>query len=574
MTTENPTITIERVDDIPLLVAQANKMGLPALLDEQYWPHGNWQGTSFGWTVTIWLTHILSQGDHRLSQVQSWVNERQETLSRCRGEAIRELEWSDDRLAIVLVELSDTQRWQKLEQDLTRQTIRVYRLTPQRVHVDSTTSYSHWSVSEEGLFQYGHSKDHRPDLPQLKVMMAVLDGLGMPVVTQVVAGNRADDPLYLPTIAQVQQTLAEPGLLYVGDSKMGAVLTRASLQSQGDYYLCPLSEKQLPAAELAHYLQPIWDEEIKVVPLYREDELGQNQWIAEGYERVVEITQEVAGQPVTWEERRLVVRSLAQARASTQALDTRLDKAQAELAHLLTAKRGKKRLNTGEAIQLAAAAIVKQHRVADLLTLTIDEQSQERQVRPYRSRSARTEIVKRLTLTVSVDEAAVNEAKRWFGWRVYATNQPSHTLSLSQAVLAYREEYLVERNFGRLKGKSLSLQPMYLQSENRAVGLIRLLSLALRLLTVVEFQVRRQLVEKKEGLAGLYAGNPKRTTTRPTTEAILKAFKGINLLVVRLDNQVHRHVTPLSGLQEKLLALLELPPDIYTRLVTVSTNST
>jgi len=376
MTTENPTITIERVDDIPLLVAQANKMGLPTLLDEQYWPHGNWQGTSFGWTVTIWLAHILSQGDHRLSQVQSWVNERQETLSRCRGEAIRELEWSDDRLAIVLVELSDTQRWQKLEQDLTRQTIRVYRLTPQRVHVDSTTSYSHWSVSEEGLFQYGHSKDHRPDLPQLKVMLAALDGLGMPVVTQVVAGNRADDPLYLPTIAQVQQTLAESGLLYVGDSKMAALVTRATLQSQGDYYLCPLSEKQLPPAELACYLQPIWDEEIKVVPLYREDELGQKQWIAEGYERSVEITQEVAGQPVTWQERRLVVRSLAQAQASAQALDTRLDKAQAELAHLLTAKRGKKRLHSREALQLAAAAIVKHHRVADLFTLTIVEQSQ------------------------------------------------------------------------------------------------------------------------------------------------------------------------------------------------------
>lgn len=573
MTTENPTITIERVDDIPLLVAQANKMGLPTLLDEQYWPHGNWQGTSFGWTVTIWLAHILSQGDHRLSQVQSWVNERQETLSRCRGEAIRELEWSDDRLAIVLVELSDTQRWQKLEQDLTRQTIRVYRLTPQRVHVDSTTSYRHWSVSEEGLFQHGHSKDHRPDLPQLKVMLAALDGLGMPVVTQVVAGNRADDPLYLPTIAQVQQTLAESGLLYVGDSKMAALVTRATLQSQGDYYLCPLSEKQLPPAELACYLQPIWDEEIKVVPLYREDELGQKQWIAEGYERSVEITQEVAGQPVTWQERRLVVRSLAQAQASAQALDTRLDKAQAELAHLLTAKRGKKRLHSREALQLAAAAIVKHHRVADLLTLTIDEQSQERQVRPYRSRPARTEIVKQLTLTVSVDETKVNEAKRWFGWRVYATNQPSSTLSLSQAVLAYREEYLVERNFGRLKGKSLSLQPMYLQSENRAVGLIRLLSLALRLLTVVEFQVRRQLAEQKEGLAGLYAGNPKRTTTRPTTEAILNAFKGINLLVVRLDNQVHRHVTPLSGLQEKLLALLELPSDIYARLAIVSPNS-
>jgi transposase len=42
----------------------------------------------------------------------------------------------------------------------------------------------------------GHSKDHRPDLPQVKVIQAVLDPLAMPLVTDVVAGGRADDPLY------------------------------------------------------------------------------------------------------------------------------------------------------------------------------------------------------------------------------------------------------------------------------------------------------------------------------------------------------------------------------------------
>ena len=42
----------------------------------------------------------------------------------------------------------------------------------------------------------GHSKDHRPDLPQVKVMQAILDPLAMPLVTDVVAGGRADDPLY------------------------------------------------------------------------------------------------------------------------------------------------------------------------------------------------------------------------------------------------------------------------------------------------------------------------------------------------------------------------------------------
>ena len=100
-------------------------------------------------------------------------------------------------------------------------------------------------MTEDGLFQFGHSKDHRPDLPQVKVNLSVLDPLGMPVATQVVSGERADDPLYVPAIEQVRKSLAMSGLLYVGDSKMAAQATRASVQAHGDYYLCPLSKKQL-----------------------------------------------------------------------------------------------------------------------------------------------------------------------------------------------------------------------------------------------------------------------------------------------------------------------------------------
>ena len=60
-------------------------------------------------------------------------------------------------------------------------------------------------VTPEGLFQLGHSKDHRPDLPQVKIAMSVLDPLGLPLTTTVVAGQTADDPLYLPEIAKVRQ---------------------------------------------------------------------------------------------------------------------------------------------------------------------------------------------------------------------------------------------------------------------------------------------------------------------------------------------------------------------------------
>jgi len=79
-------------------------------------------------------------------------------------------------------------------------------------------------------------------------------------------------------------------------------------------------------------------------------------------------------------------------------------------------------------------------------------------------------------------------------------------------VLAYRDEYLIERGFGRLKGKPLSLTPMYLQNDDHATGLSRLLTSGLRVLTLLEFTVRRRLAAGNEKLAGLYAGNPKRST--------------------------------------------------------------
>ena len=66
-------------------------------------------------------------------------------------------------------------------------------------------------------------------------------------------------------------------------------------------------------------------------------------------------------------------------------------------------------------------------------------------------------------------------------------------LALVAVIMAYRGQYLIERCFGRFKGQALSLTPLFLQTESRVEGLIRLLSLALRLLILVEFVVRRQL---------------------------------------------------------------------------------
>jgi transposase len=397
-------------------------------------------------------------------------------------------------------------------------------------------------------------------------MLSALDPLGLPVATQIVSGERADDLLYIAAIEQVSASLDEHGLLYVGDCKMAALETRAFVQAQQDYYLCPLASKQMPEAVLAAYLRPVWAGTQPLTTVTREREAGQPELIAEGYEQTVIVSGEVKGKTITWTERHLIVRSIQQAKAARDALQVRLAKAQAEVAHLNEHKQGKKRYHDGASLQQAVQAILKQYRVDGLLRVTIEEQVQERWVRAYGNRSARVRVERVLSVRSEVDVSAVEEAIHWLGWRVYATNQPTEVLPLEQAILAYREEYLVERGFGRLKGKPLSLSPMYVQSDQRATGLVRLLSIGLRVLTLLEWSCRQHLADTKTTVAGLYAGNPKRTTNRPTAEALLGAFQGIHLSEVSIGQHLHRHITPLSGVQQHLLTLLDLSPELYDQL--------
>ena len=160
--TEQLNVTTERVDDIPILLTQSDMMGIPELLDDYFKPHGNWEGISLGWTTAVWLVHILSEGDHRMNQVQPWVAHRMQTLQSCTGQEVQDRFWSDDRLAIVLDALAQTEPWQQFETALTQRIIRVYQLKPQRVR----RSGGYWTVSQEGLFQFGYSKDCKPHEPE------------------------------------------------------------------------------------------------------------------------------------------------------------------------------------------------------------------------------------------------------------------------------------------------------------------------------------------------------------------------------------------------------------------------
>jgi len=241
---------------------------------------------------------------------------------------------------------------------------------------------------------------------------------------------------------------------------MAALETRARLHAGQDFYLCPLSALQVPADLLDAYLAPVWTGEQDVIPLYHHRTPGHPEQIAEGYERREPLTAVVAGETCTWPERRLVIRSLAQARAGEAARHTRLAQAQTALADLQTRRQGKPRCTELPAVREAAEAILARYRVQGLVRLHSEEHVCERPGRRYGARPATVRIERAVRVTAVIEQDAVTAAVQRLGWRGYATNHHTDHLTLTQAVLAYRNAYLIERGFGRLKGQPLSLTPM------------------------------------------------------------------------------------------------------------------
>src|SRR2546422_5569770 len=430
---EELQITSERIDDFVVLLRLMQQMDLPGILDRHLARHWLQQGLSWGWTATIWLAHIVSQGDHRKVTVRDWVRQAHSTLEQVTGLEIRETDFTDDRLTIVLRHLSHEGCWQAIEQDLGQHLLRVYALEEEPIRVDATTVSGYREGGESSLWQFGYSKDD-PTLRQIKAMMTTLDPLGLPLALEVVSGEQADDRLYVPIIDRVLACLERTGLLIVGDCKMSALATRAHLQAHGQYYLTPLALVGETAQQMPGWIQAGVAQGEALTQVQSEDE---QQMLAQGYQ----VNRACVWKGLSWQERVLVVRSHAYAQTQHRHLEDRLEKAQAALLALTPpVGRGKRQITEEAALQSAAEAVLAKHRVVGLLTYTSTRESEQAVKFVGRGRGGAnrklqvSERVRYQITAVQRNEAAISDLLSRLGWRAYSSNAPQERLSLEQAV--------------------------------------------------------------------------------------------------------------------------------------------
>ena len=543
-------------------------MGLVEVIDRHIPSHGNSRELSWGWTLAIWLTCCVSTGNHQKLPVREWVAHRIHTLSSLSGQQISELDFTDDRLTNLLAYLSKKSAWHRVEHDFSQSVIEIYDLETNTFRVDATTISGHHQKSL--LFQFGKSKSN-PNLRQIKLMIASLDPLSMPVACDLVSGEKADDPLYIPCIDRVRSTIGKTGLLFVGDCKMGAFETRLHLAGHSQRYLCPLAHVGKTAEDFPGWVKDGLEkaETDELTDIYREDYRGKTHLIAKGYEFERQHKGTLNDKEVVWTERALMVRSLAHARTEQMSLKKRLDKVKTALL-ALTPKpgRGKRQIRDEETMQKKIGGILKTHRVTGLLAGEYERQATsltkyKGRGRGSANREKRIEEKVRYQMTDVVEnDSAIQKQIDIAGWRVYVTNAEKATLSLEKAILEYREEYRVENVFHRLKS-TLNIEALWVKRDDQIIGMNHFVTLAVRILTLAEFVVRRSLKENETELMGLHQENTKKKTSKPTAERILKAFSHITLNIYENGIAI---VTPITDIQKKILYHLGMDKSIYLNL--------
>ena len=544
---------ISQVDDLVILGSIIKTSGLVECIDKHFPAHGSWDGPSPGHIALGWLLYILSESDHRQSVVEGWAAARVPVLRWILDSPTLEARhFSDDRLGLLLEMFSQEEKWQAFEKTHNRNLLRVYDLQGQ-CRIVRTDAFVAQSFRESGgLFQFGHSKQHRSDLPQLKSMLATLDPLSMPIVCCTVAGNCADDQLYIPVIEGVRDHLAPSGLIYVGDVKLGSLGNRSYLAESQNGYICPLSQRQFSKESLGRAVDGVKTGESPRQAVYGGRQ-GQERQIAWAYELAV-VPMYDPDRDYSWDERRILVYSLDLGKSQTDALMRRCMEARQIIQERFLPRQGRKTLIDLEEARAFVDGQLESRQLKDLIQVDLSQGAPSPKIKKPAPVQCKAQI----------DLAAVEREAKLFGWRVYATNVEPQDLSARQLVLCYRQQYRIEQQFNRLLNRTTALQPIYLTLEHRITALIRFLFLALKYVTLIQHKIRAKMAENKVSLKNLIPGNPGRKVERPTTELLLKAFRNIFLCIDQPhDERPIYQVSALNETQKQILELLDLPTNIY-----------
>jgi transposase len=563
MTTTDPfDLQSQRLGALPIVECFLGRMGVADLLD-RHLPAGDARVSLQAATTIGVLVRNLCLEREPLYGMAGWAQAfEQGLLGLGPGEAGL---LNDDRVGRALDQLFDSDRASLLTV-LVLGAIDEFSVDCSQLHNDSTSIALHGAyAAADGRARggkptpaaaLGHSKDHRPDLKQLVLILTVSADGAIPLAHRVADGNTSDDSTHTETWDGLCALTGRCNFLYVADSKLATREQMGHIDRRGGRFVTVL-----PRTRKEDGLLRDWT--AGDVPEFTEAERrpGKRKGDPDDVWSVCPAPfPSSEGHRIVW------VHSTAKTRRDETARSERIQRANRALDELSERLAGPRaRISTRVAAEEAAAAILAAAGAERWISLTVTERTeesfrQEKRGRPGKDTRYRKIAKTRYAIDIAIDADRVRHDAASDGCFPLISND--HALSDAAVLAAYRYQPNLEKRHHQLKSVQ-DAAPVTLHSPARIEALFACHFIALLCCCLIERELRVAMT--RENVTELPLYHEDRPCSAPTAARAFDHFADIQRHhLIRDAQHVQTFEPQLTPLQQQLLDLLGVPASAYT----------
>jgi transposase len=471
---------------------------------------------------------------------------------------------NDDRIGRALDQLFDADRGSLLC-GLVLRAIREFKVDCSQLHNDSTSIVLHGSYANADgrersgkptvAAARGHSKDHRPDLKQLVLILTVTADGAVPLCHRLAAGNTNDDQTHIATWDELHALTGRAGFLYIADCKLCTREQMEHIDSHGGRFVTVLPRSRKEDRVLRDWMntnQPAWTEADRKASKGKSNP-------EEVWRTAPAPIGSVEGYRIVW------VHSTQKLRLDKQARHDQLARATGALQALNARLDGKRcRFHDLATVKTAAHEALAKHNCTQLLKITITERTHQwtRQKSHGEGRQPSQLNLTRQRFQVSweIDQQTLARDAAPDGCFPLITND--HDLTDAEVLIAYRYQPNLEKRHHQLKTVQ-DAAPVTLKSPHRIEALFCCQFIALLCCCLIERELRTAMTTAHITELPLYPEH--RSCTAPTATRVFDHLAPLQRHHLTRDHQTVQTFEPqLTPLQEQLLNLLHVPTTAYT----------
>ncbi len=576
-----PKVITKKIGSSPILEHYIKRMGIVEIIDRMIPVHDG-RKITHGEMVAGLMIYLLN-GGRALYRMEQWAQETA-ILSHVFPK-YQPNDWTDDRIADTLEELYKA-GLAKIEGSVSSNIVITFNISLENIHYD-TTSVSMWGTYDDSagkpavVITFGFNKDHRADLKQIVMGMAVSGDGGVPIASGTHNGNTSDSVLPISYWERLRKLAGKNPFCFIGDCKIASKKTLGKICSKNGQFLAPMP---MTEAEQTKLLNKLKDNQLRLEPVDLETEKTLRPIYEKRTDRPSNRQKEknmdqkedhykVCEEPLEIEDdkghkhciRKLIIHSRRLTAQKAETRERHLQKAEKQLQDL-RGKLNKKKLTTPGPIEAAVQRILCTCKAQGLLKFEMKEYTQflHKKIgkgRPGPLSQYIDEIRTHYDIKVWRDLQTIEQKAMLDGFFLMVSNLGSQRWTPSALLSLYKQQYKVERVFSVLKSP-LAVSPMLLSKPKNICSMMSIMTFTLQLYTLIQRQVAQELLRRGYPLDGLMPN--KIQTWRPQTDNLLAAFDNVAFVEISQNDRSYFQSTTLSPLQLEILRILAVPVGSYS----------